>query len=478
MTNKPIVPIILCGGTGSRLWPSSRESYPKQYQSLLQDNKNSMLQLTQERITGLKNLNNPILICNEDHRFIAAEQMRKINIQPQSILLEPFGRNTAPAITIAALKAIESFSDPLLLILSADHEIKDTQKFQEIIEASLEEASKGRLVTFGIVPDSPETGFGYIEATKPLCKKTLEGSPIAQFIEKPNLQKAKQLISDQRYTWNSGMFLFKASSILEEIKKYAPEVLHCCQQAIDKNLTDLDFERLNKDAFKKCPNISIDIAVMEKTTKGTVFPLDAGWSDIGSWKALWDSGKKDNEGNIKIGKTITKSTRNCYLKSENRLLVGIGVQDLVIIETNDAVLIANKEHTQRVKEIVNELNEKGILEGKEHRRIYRPWGNYYSVVEGKSWKVKRIEVNPGQKLSLQMHYHRAEHWIIVTGTAKVEINNQEQVLTENTSAYIPLGAKHRLSNPGKMPLILIEVQSGSYLGEDDIVRFEDVYKRE
>ncbi len=471
-----LIPVILCGGTGTRLWPLSRASYPKQYLALSSDTNKSLLQQTQERLQGLNNLENPILICNEDHRFIAAEQMREININPKSILLEPFGRNTAPAITIAALKAIESGEDPTLLVLAADHQIRNKEKFIKAIEAGVREAENGRLVTFGVVPTSPETGYGYIEAIEPL-HNSLRGIPIAKFIEKPDESTARKLVEDGRFTWNSGIFIFKASVLFKEIKNHAPKVFDCCKEAIEEALNDLTFQRLKEEAFSKCPDISIDVAVMEKTNLGTVLPLDAGWSDVGSWKTLWETSKKDSNGNTIIGRVLSNNSKNCYLRGENRLMVGLGIENLIVVETNDVVLVANQNHAQNVKQIVNQLDREGQTEGKTHRTIYRPWGYYTSIVEGKRWKVKRIQVNPGAALSLQLHHHRAEHWIVVTGTAEVEINKEKTILSENQSVYIPLGSKHRLSNKGRVPLVLIEVQSGSYLDEDDIIRFEDQYGR-
>ena len=477
MTIDSLIPVILCGGTGTRLWPLSRASYPKQYLALNSNSQKSLLQETQERLCGLEKLKDPILICHEDHRFIVAEQMRQINIDPTAILLEPIGRNTAPAITIAALKATEGGADPMLLILAADHKIPEKAKLQRVIEAGRIEANKGRLVTFGIIPTSPETGYGYIEAISPLSNETLQGSPIARFIEKPNLNTAKQFINDERFTWNSGIFLFKASAIINEMEKLAPEIVRCCRHALEEEMNDLDFQRVEREAFLRCPNVSIDVAVMEKTNLGTVLPLNAGWSDIGNWKTLWDSSEKDDDGNVIEGNVISKDNKNCYLRSENRLIVGLGIENLVVVETNDAILISHKNHAQNVKKIVKQLEEEGRTEAKAHSKIYRPWGHYTTVVEGKRWQVKRIEVKPGATLSLQMHHHRAEHWIVVKGTAIVEINNEQNLLGENQSTYIPLGSKHRLSNPGRMPLVLIEVQSGAYLGEDDIVRFEDQYGR-
>tara|TARA_B100000886_G_scaffold307078_1_gene239859 strand:+ start:7133 stop:8578 length:1446 start_codon:yes stop_codon:yes gene_type:complete len=479
MNSKAIIPVILCGGSGTRLWPLSRESFPKQFLSINNnagENK-SLLQKTQLRISKLADLKDPILVCNEMHRFIVAEQMREINLNNFTILLEPFGKNTAPAIALAALKAKKIEKESILLVLSSDHEIINQDKFLRVIEYGLEYANKDRLVTFGIVPSSPETGYGYIKATNPLIKGGIKGSNIDSFLEKPNLNTAKELIKDKRYTWNSGMFMFKTNTILKEIEQYSPQIIKNCKSAIDKSIIDLDFQRIDKKEFEKCENISIDLAVMEKTEKGTVLPLEAGWSDIGSWKAVWETSKKDINGNAIQGKVITQDAKNCYLRSENRLLVGIGIKDLIIVETSDAVLISDKNNSQKVKKIVKELKNNKFPEGQNHRKIYRPWGHYLSVVEDLRWQVKLIHVKPGEKLSLQMHHHRSEHWVVVKGTAQVELDNNIDILAENESIYIPLGSKHRLSNPGKIPLTLIEVQSGSYVGEDDIVRFQDKYGR-
>ncbi len=477
MSKNTIIPVILCGGTGTRLWPLSRESFPKQYLSLNSENKNSLLQNTQKRIASLDNITEPILVCNEEHRFIVAEQMREINVKPLSILLEPVGRNTAPAICLAALKALEKFTDPILIVLSSDHIIKKENKFLEVLKLGLVQASKDKLITFGIVPNSPETGYGYIKSEIPLKDDHFIGSKIKGFIEKPNLESAKKLIKDNRFTWNSGMFMFKASTILSELNKYQPDIALNCKESILESKLDLDFQRLNSECFKKCPNISIDVAVMEKTKNGIVFPLDVGWSDIGSWEAVWEIAKKDNHGNFVKGKTLIEESNNCYFLGENRLIVGLGLSNLIVIDTNDAILIVEKSKSQAVKNIVGKLKNKNIPEGIRHKKIYRPWGDYTSIIEDSRWQVKRIHVNPGEKLSLQMHHHRSEHWIVVKGTAQVEVDNNNKILTENQSIYIPLGSKHRLINPGKIPLILIEVQSGSYVGEDDIVRFEDIYGR-
>ena len=477
MDKTKIIPIILCGGSGTRLWPLSRESYPKQFLNLDNEDKKSLLQKTQERILHLENAIEPILICNEDHRFIVAEQMREINQKPNAIILEPFGKNTAPAIALGALKALEIDENSIILVLSSDHLIKNNEKFIEVLKKGLKYAESNYLVTFGILPNSPETGYGYIKAEKSFIDGSILGNKIEEFTEKPDLNKAKEFIKDKRYLWNSGIFMFKAKTIKGELEKYAPNVIEACKKSITKSTKDLDFIRINSNAFEQSPNLPIDIAVMEKTDKGIVLPLNAEWNDIGSWQAVWETANKDNKGNFTQGKIITKSVENCYLRSESRLIVGIGISDLAVVETNDAILISKISETQKVKDIVNELKSKNIPEGQKHKKIYRPWGNYLSVVEESRWQVKLITVKPSEKLSLQMHHHRSEHWVIVNGTAKVELDNNIKMLSENESIYIPLGSKHRLSNPGKIDLILIEVQSGSYVGEDDIVRFNDKYGR-
>ena len=478
MLEKAIIPVILSGGSGTRLWPLSRESYPKQFLSLDSHSKKTLLQKTYERLIGLEGLDNPILICNEDHRFIVAEQFREINTDPQAIILEPVGRNTAPAVAVAALQAISLGKDPLLLVLAADHLIENIIEFKKVIKSATTYANQGRLVTFGIIPTSAETGYGYIEAKKsPLEADKLKGIEISNFIEKPNKEKAEKFIQDSRYTWNSGMFLFKASSIINELEKFSPEIINYCKTAIEKDLVDLDFLRLEADSFKKCPNVSIDVAVMEKTKLGTVLPLKAGWSDIGSWKSLWNISQKDINGNHINGRIITKKSKNCYIKTEQRLIIGVGLENLIVVDTNDALLVANKEHSQNIGNIIKSLDSSEFPECKMHKKIYRPWGNYTTIGQGSRWQVKLIEVKPKASLSLQMHHHRAEHWIIVNGTALIEKNGDKQLLSENQSTFIPLGCKHRLSNPGLMKLELIEVQSGTCLDENDIIRFEDSYGR-
>ncbi len=478
ITDKSIIPVILSGGSGTRLWPLSRESYPKQFLALDSSTKKTLLQNTYERLLGLEGLEKPILICNEDHRFIVAEQFRDLNTTPQAIILEPEGRNTAPAIAVAALQAISLGKDPLLLVLAADHLIENNNEFRRVIQSAKKYAHQGRLVTFGIIPTCAETGYGYIEAKElPNHKDQITGLEINKFIEKPSKDIAEKLIKDSRYTWNSGMFLFKASSIINELEKFSPEIINYCKIAIEKDSVDLDFLRLEAESFKKCPKISLDIAVMEKTKLGTVLPLNVGWSDIGSWKSLWNISQKNNDGNYINGRIITEKSKNCFFKSEQRLIIGIGVENLIIVDTNDAILVANKDESQNIGNIVKGLSSEDYPESKLHKKIYRPWGNYTTVVEGNRWLVKLIEVKPNASLSLQMHHHRAENWIVVNGTALIEKNGEKKLLSENESTFIPLGCKHRLSNPGRMKLKLIEVQTGAYLDEEDIVRFEDSYGR-
>ena len=472
-----ILPVILCGGQGTRLWPLSRKSFPKQFLSINNLNKKSLLQNTQQRLEGIKNLIEPILVCNSDHRFIVAEQMREININPKSILLEPFGRNTAPAILLAAFKSLETEDNPHLLILSADHQINNAKKFRDLVEIGKKYSEENKLVTFGVVPRSPETGYGYIKSEKPFNLKKFEGLNILEFIEKPNLERAKELIKDKSFTWNSGIFLFKAKTIINEIKNLNPGIYNACKKILSHSLKDLDFQRIDKKSFDDCPNISIDNAVMENTKKGIVLPLDADWSDVGSWKSVWENSNKDILGNVTKGNVFCKETENCYLHSENKLLVSLGLKDIVIVDTDDATLVAEKNQSENIKKLVGELQVKNIKEANSHKKGFRPWGFYISVLEDVRWQVKIIHVKPGARLSLQKHHHRAEHWIVVKGTAEVEIENKKSVLTENESTYIPLGLKHRLSNPGKIPLEIIEVQSGSYISEEDIVRYEDNYGR-
>ena len=471
-----ILPVILSGGIGSRLWPLSRTSFPKQYINISKKNSFSLLQNTYLRLKNLEKLLLPLIICNEDHRFIVAEQIKELKIKPESIILEPFARNTAPAITLAALNAIKNNNDPILLILSADHEILDQESFLRTIKEAINYAEKDKLVTFGVSPNKPETGYGYIECSdKEIGSK--KASLIKRFIEKPEKKIAEKLIKNKNIKWNSGIFLFKASTIIREIKRLQPDIYKYCHSALEDKLKDLDFLRINQKEFEKCPNISIDKAVMEKTQSGVVFDLDAGWSDIGSWQSVWEISEKDDNGNCFIGKTFSKNVKNCYFSTTDRLVVGVDLENLIVVDTIDALLIINKNSSQFVKEIVGNLKNNNFPESEDNKKIYRPWGSYTSVVEGPTWQVKRLDIKPKASLSLQKHQFRSEHWVVVNGTAKVEIDGKITILRKNKSIFVPLGSKHRLSNPYDDPLQLIEVQSGSYLGEDDIIRFNDIYGR-
>ncbi len=475
------IPIILAGGTGSRLWPLSRKSFPKQFLNILNDDKYTMIQRTYKRIENLDDITRPIIICNEEHRFIVGHQMKEINIEPLDILLEPEGRNTTPAITIAALRALDIFKDtiiePILLILSSDHQIKDINNFQLAIKSSIVSALKDNLIIFGVPPTYPATGYGYIKSEKELDHDIYTPSPVQKFIEKPDEKNAQSFLKDKKYAWNSGMFVFKAKAILNEINNFAPEVLKNCENCLEKSKLDLDFLRLEEKSFKSCEYSSIDVSVFEKTKKAFVIPLNCGWDDIGNWESLWNISKKDLNGNCCKGKVIAQNIKNSLIRSEDKLVVGIGLENIVIVETKDAVLVANSKSSQAVKNIVSLMNKKGFNEAINHKLVYRPWGSFLSIEKGKTWQIKKIEVNPGASLSLQMHSHRSEHWVVVSGTAKIEIDNIKKIIGPNESAYIPLGSKHRLSNPKKIKLILIEIQSGSYIGEDDIKRFEDIYGR-
>ena len=476
ISNLDLIPVILSGGSGTRLWPLSRESYPKQYLKLNESSNFSLLQNTYLRLIGLDNLRNPIIIANKDQRFMVAEQMREINVSPNSIILEPIGRNTAPAVTLAALKALSQSKDPFLLILSSDHILDNEEIFRKVIKSGLTEAAKGKLVTFGIIPNGPETGYGYIESLEELTEYNTF-SRIKNFFEKPDLNQAKRFLKNKNYFWNSGIFLFRASIFLQELERFEPEIKKICTEAYEKGVKDMDFFRVNEEVFSICPNKPIDIAIMEKTSLGSVLNLNAGWDDIGSWKSVWNNSQKDKDGNAFKGKVIIENSKNCYLRSEDRLLVGINLEDIIVIETFDAILISNKESTQNVKRIVEKLNKSGLTEGKNNNKNYRPWGNFSIIEKGITWQVKRLELKPSASISLQLHRKRSEHWIIVSGIAKVEIDENIFILEKNESTYIPIGAKHRLSNNGNIPLILIEIQSGDYLGEDDIERFEDIYGR-
>ncbi|MFT5397794.1 MAG: mannose-1-phosphate guanylyltransferase/mannose-6-phosphate isomerase [Gammaproteobacteria bacterium] len=465
-----MTPIILSGGSGTRLWPLSRKMYPKQFLGLLHDE--TMMQKTLNRLKGIEH-SAPIIVCNEDHRFIAAEQARQIGVENLSIILEPFGRNTAPAIAVAAIHALQQEENPLLLVLSADHEIVDEAAFCAAVGKAETLAGSNKLVTFGIVPTEAATGYGYIKRGE----ADQQGYSVAEFVEKPDVAKAREYLDSGEYYWNSGMFMFSAQLFLDELKRFNPTMLEHCQLAAAEMKEDIGFLRLNADAFAQCESNSIDYAVMEKTELASVVPMDAGWSDIGSWSALWQQGNKDDAGNSIRGDVICADTSNSFVHAESRLVTTLGVDNLVIVETQDAILVARKDATQEVKQIVDRLRAEKRDEENFHRVVYRPWGNFDSVDEGERYKVKRITVKPGAKLSMQMHHHRAEHWVVVKGTARVYRNDEVLKITENESVFIPLGAKHSLENPGKIPLEIIEVQSGTYLGEDDIVRFDDIYGR-
>lgn len=472
MTSK-ILPVIMAGGSGTRLWPLSRTQYPKQFLKLSPDG----FTLLQSTLLRLKNLNcaEPILICNEEHRFLAAEQMREIGIQAK-IILEPEGKNTAPAISLAALYQTQSAQkndDTIMLVLAADHVITQQENFEYSIKQALELAEHNKLVTFGIVPTHAETGYGYIE--KGQAEKT--GFLVKRFVEKPDAITAQQYLDSQQFLWNSGMFMFKAAIYLKELQQHAQDIYLACIAAMQDTKTDLDFIRIKNNAFKQCRSESIDYAVMEQTQDAVVVALDANWNDVGSWSALWDIQPKDTQGNVINGDVISINSQNNYVHSDSRLVSLLGVENLVVIETKDAILVADKNKVQDIKKIVETLKQQGRTEHYCHREIYRPWGKYDSIDHAERYQVKRITVKPGQKLSIQMHHHRSEHWIVVCGTAKIHRGKESFLLTENQSTYIPLGEIHALENPGKVPLELIEVQSGAYLGEDDIVRFEDIYGR-
>ncbi len=478
-----LIPVILSGGSGTRLWPLSRELYPKQLLPLVNDA--TLLQETVQRLDGLPGMGKPLVVCNEHHRFMVAEQLRLIDCPAAAILLEPVGRNTAPALAVAALQAMAGGDDPFLLVLPADHVIRDADALRETIAGGMDLAESGRLITFGIVPDKAATGYGYIKRGAALdsggCDQGLtkdSAFEVTEFVEKPALAKAEQYLAEGGYYWNSGMFLFRASRYLEELEKFAPRILACCQKALHLAEKDLDFIRLDAEAFAACPKDSIDYAVMEKTTGAAVLPLDAGWNDVGSWSALWESGEPDADGNVLHGDVLTEDARNCYMHSSGRIVAAVGLEDLVVVETADAVLVAARDRVQDVKNIVARLKAEGRGEALLHRRVNRPWGSYEGIDQSERFQVKRITVNPGASLSLQMHHHRAEHWVVVKGTARITKDGESFTLTENQSTYIPLGVVHRLENPGIIPLELIEVQSGSYLGEDDIVRFEDTFGRD
>ncbi|UZJ38157.1 mannose-1-phosphate guanylyltransferase/mannose-6-phosphate isomerase [Prosthecochloris sp. SCSIO W1103] len=471
-----IIPVILSGGSGTRLWPLSRAQYPKQLLALAGDR--TMLQETVARVEGIADTGSVYCVCNEDHRFMVAEQLRQVTDDLGDIILEPVGRNTAPAAAVAALRIQEKFPDAIMLLLPADHLIQDTDAFVKAVRLGCKAAEEGTLVTFGIVPDAPETGYGYIKAAMSYKNGVDKGvHPVEEFVEKPGRETAEKYVKSGEYFWNSGMFLFKASTYLEELELYNPEILAVCKASLGKAADDLDFLRLDEESFSVCPSDSIDYAVMEKTMHAAVVPLDAGWSDVGAWSALWGVKERDSSGNVVKGDVLLHDVQNSFIQASSRMVAAIGVDDHVIVETPDAVLVASKDSVQDVKTIVERLKSEGRDEVITHVRVNRPWGSYETVDRSDRFLVKRIIVKPGSALSLQKHYHRAEHWIVVKGTARITVGDEEVILREDQSTYIPLGTKHRLENPGKIPLELIEVQTGSYLGEDDIERFDDKYGR-
>lgn len=470
-----MIPVVLAGGSGSRLWPKSRAALPKQFLPLTSSQ--SMLQDTLARLPSAYT-QAPIVICNEAHRFLVAEQLRQVNSPQQGIILEPVGRNTAPAIALAALNAVKNDREATLLIVAADHVIQDQEAFAKTVAAADILAQQHKLVTFGIVPQSPHTGYGYIKRGSSIeHNQHTIGFQVAEFVEKPDLVKAKDYVNAGDYFWNSGMFMCKAHVYLEHLARFAPEILAVCEQAVTEQTYDMDFIRVSEDIFAQCPNDSIDYAVMEHTEDAVIVPLDAGWCDVGSWTSLWELADKDAQGNAYTGNVKLHNAQNNYVNSEGRLVTLIGCQNLVVAETKDAVMVVQQNAVQDIKHIVNQLKAEQRPEVECHREVFRPWGSYEALDRGRRFQVKRITVKPYEKLSVQMHLHRVEHWIVVSGTAKVTIGHKTLVISENESTYIPIGEVHALENPGKIPLELIEVQSGSYLGEDDIVRFSDRYGR-
>jgi mannose-1-phosphate guanylyltransferase/mannose-6-phosphate isomerase len=469
-----IYPVILSGGAGTRLWPLSRAVLPKQLLPLVADK--TMLQETALRVAGWPGVMAPLVVCGNDHRFMVAEQLREIGITPLGILLEPVGRNTAPAVAAAAhyLKAIDP--EAIMLVLPADHVIENGAAFRDAVERAVTLVGQGALATFGIVPKTPETGYGYIRRGEAVancgdCYK------VARFVEKPDLATAPGFLNEGGYYWNSGMFMFHAERFLQELQEHAPAIAEAAEKAVGTGYRDLDFCRLEEKAFSDSPSDSIDYAVMEKTVDAAVVPADIGWNDVGSWSALWEVQPKDANGNAQRGDVYLDGVKNSLVRAESRIVAVVGVEDIVVVETEDAVLVTHKDQVQRVKQVVDHLKSKARTEHLHHTRVYRPWGHYEGIDAGDRFQVKRITVKPGEKLSLQMHHHRAEHWVVVSGTARVTCGDKVSLLSENESTYIPIGMNHRLENPGKLPLHIIEVQSGSYLGEDDIVRFEDIYQR-
>ncbi|HSO20656.1 MAG TPA: mannose-1-phosphate guanylyltransferase/mannose-6-phosphate isomerase [Desulfosarcina sp.] len=472
-----ILPVILAGGSGTRLWPLSRALYPKQLIRLV--DQHTMLQNTVLRLNGLSETGNPMVICNDEYRFMVAEQLRQIDIQAEAIILEPVGRNTAPALAVAAIRAMAGGGDPVLLILPADHHIQFSDRFQQVVKEGYRHAQNGWLITFGIVPESPETGYGYIRMGEPLPSEDGNGSAvtIAAFVEKPDLATAERYVASRAYCWNSGMFMFKASQALEALDRLAPDIVAACRRAVDDGRSDLDFFRLDLAAFTDCPGDSIDYALMEKTDRGAMLPMTAGWNDLGSWEALWQVGEKDDLNNVVKGDVVLHDVADSYLHAESRLLAAVGLKDHIVVETPDAVMISPRHRVQDIKGLVDRLKAQERRETRAHKRLYRPWGTVDLLVDGARFQVNRITVKPGGALSLQRHFNRSEHWIVVRGSALVTRADEQVVLKEDSSTYISAGVAHRLENPGKIPLELIEVQTGGYIGEDDVTRLEDIYGR-
>lgn len=467
-----IIPVILAGGSGTRLWPLSRKLHPKQVLALLGDR--TLVQETVLRLRGL-DAAAPVVICNDEHRFIVAEQLRDLGEHPAALILEPVARNTAPAVAVAALYALAQSPDAMLLMLPADHLITDSSAFHTAVVQAMDYARDGHLVTFGIIPAAPETGYGYIMQGAAMPHGP--GRKIRRFVEKPDTVTAEGYVRSGQYFWNSGMFVLRADAVLAELTRFAPEIVRGCRESLEKAVSDLDFLRLDHDAFAACPEDSIDYAVMERTDRGVVVPLSCGWSDLGSWDALWQAGEKDDDGNVTRGDVLLCDVRDSFLHAETRLLAAVGLENHIVVETSDAVLVSPRDRVQEVKKLVDRLKAQNRVEAVSHKKVFRPWGHYESIGQGERYQVKRITVAPGHVLSLQKHFHRAEHWVVVRGTAVVTRDGEEILVRENESVYLPLGAVHRLANPGRIPLELIEVQVGGYLGEDDIVRFEDVYGR-
>lgn len=467
-----IIPVILAGGSGTRLWPLSRKLHPKQVLALRGDR--TLVQETVLRLRGL-DAAAPVVICNDEHRFIVAEQLRDLGEHPAALILEPVARNTAPAVAVAALYALAQSPDAMLLMLPADHLITDSSAFHTAVVQAMDYARDGHLVTFGIIPAAPETGYGYIMQGAAMPHGP--GRKIQRFVEKPDTVTAEGYVRSGQYFWNSGMFVLRADAVLAELTRFAPEIVRGCRESLEKAVSDLDFLRLDHDAFAACPEDSIDYAVMERTDRGVVVPLSCGWSDLGSWDALWQAGEKDDDGNVTRGDVLLCDVRDSFLHAETRLLAAVGLENHIVVETSDAVLVSPRDRVQEVKKLVDRLKAQNRVEAVSHKKVFRPWGHYESIGQGERYQVKRITVTPGHVLSLQKHFHRAEHWVVVRGTAVVTRDGEEILVRENESVYLPLGAVHRLANPGRIPLELIEVQVGGYLGEDDIVRFEDVYGR-